>query len=99
MPAIIDFTEITSVDLATSSVIERGHSQRLMPGQPRVFVSPNTLLFGCLRLYGAYQEGLGEKAPVVVSSLIDAFEALSMIDPQFELLTRPSQPSGLPASI
>jgi hypothetical protein len=99
MPAIVDFTGLTSVDLATPAVVERGGRQRLMPGQPRVFVSANSLLFGFLRVYGAYQDGIGEKAPIVVSLLSEAFRALSVTDPQFEPVTIPSGLSELPAAI
>ena len=92
MPAIIDFTEVTFVDVETTAVVDRGVSERLMAGQPRVFVSTNPLLFGLLRLYGAYQEGIDEKAPLVVTSLAAAFEALSVGDLKFEPVAIPSRP-------
>lgn len=93
MPAIIDFTEVSSVDVETTAVVDRGGSRRQMVGQPRVFVSTNPLLFGLLRLYGAYQEAIDEKAPLVVTSLAEAFEALSVVDPKFEPVAISSRPS------
>jgi hypothetical protein len=47
-----------------------------VPGLPWVFVSANSFLFGFLRLYGSYQEGIGEKTPIV-TILSEAFQALT----------------------
>ncbi len=84
MPTIIDFTDVMSVDVPVSTLVTKGKSPALMPGQPRVFVVTDTLLFGLLRLYGTYQDDSGEKRPTIVRTLAEAFAALSLIDPTFE---------------
>jgi hypothetical protein len=84
MPTVIDFTDITSVDVQTSTLIDRGKNRSLMPGQPRVFVATQSLLFGLLRVYGAHQDGSGERPPTIVRSLDAAFATLSLTHPNFE---------------
>jgi len=84
MPTVLDFTDISSVDVQISTLVDRGKNPSLMPGQPRVFVATGSLLFGLLRVYGAYQDGGGERPPAVVRSLADAFATLSLTDPEFE---------------
>jgi hypothetical protein len=84
MPTVIDFTGISSVGIQIATLVHRGKSRSLMPGQPRVFVATGSLLFGLLRVYGAYQDGSGERPPAIVRSLDEAFATLSLIDPDFE---------------
>jgi hypothetical protein len=68
-----------------SSVVERGHRQRLMPGHPRVFVSPNGVRSPA-RLYGAYQEGRleGKRDYVPLTAIalpeLDVNSALCKVD-------------------
>jgi hypothetical protein len=84
MSTVIDFTGASSIDVAASTLVSRGRSRSLMNGKPRVFVSPDALLFGLLRMYGSYQDAGGEKPPLIVHSLSEAFEALGLIDAEFE---------------
>ena len=81
------------MDVETTAVVDRGGSRRQMAGQPRVFVSTNRFLFGLLHPYGPYQEAIDEKAPLVVTSLAEAFDAPSVVDPKFEPVAIPSRPS------
>lgn len=94
MPTVIDFTDISSVEVQTSTLIDRGKSRSLMPGQPRVFVATGSLLFGLLRVYGAYQDGYGERPPAIVRSLDEAFATLSLTDPKFEPIVIGSGQAG-----
>ena len=55
-----------------------------MRRQPRVFVSPNDLLYGFLRVYAAHQDIRGLLPPVIVRSLAAAFAELSLKEPSFE---------------
>lgn len=80
MAAIIDFTGVVLVELEASVAANLGKSGRPMPGKPRVFVTASPLLFGLLRIYGAYQDGNGERAPAVVRSLAEAFQELALTD-------------------
>lgn len=84
MPTVIDFTDISAVEVQVSTLIDRGKSRSLMPGQPRVFVVTDPLLFGLLRLYGTYQDCSGEKSPSIVGSLDEAFATLSLANPKFD---------------
>lgn len=94
MPTVIDFTDISSVDVQISTLVDRGKNRSLMPGQPRVFVATKLLLFGLLRVYGAYQDGSGERPPTIVRSLDDAFATLSLTDPKFEPIVIGSEQAG-----
>ncbi|MDP1963877.1 MAG: hypothetical protein Q8K93_16930 [Reyranella sp.] len=94
MPTVIDFTDITSVDVQISTLVHRGKNRSLMPGQQRVFVATESLLFGLLRVYGAYQDGRGERPPMIVRSLGDAFATLSLTDPKFEPIENGFEQAG-----
>src|SRR5258708_22058793 len=83
MSTVIDFTG-ASVEVEVSLLIDQGRGRSLMPGESRVFVTKDSLLFGLLRICGAYQYGRGGKKPLIVPSLVEAFRALALADPQFE---------------
>jgi hypothetical protein len=87
MPTVIDFTAVTSVDVGVSSLANRGRGRTLMPGQPRVFVTTDMLLFGLLRLYSTHQDNRGERPPTIVRSLAEALALMSLCDPKFEPVT------------
>jgi hypothetical protein len=84
MAVVIDLTGVSSAGVETSTLVDRGRLPTVMPGQPRVFVAADPAMFGLLRVYAAHQEANGEKPPLVVQSLADAFRHLSLNDPQFE---------------
>jgi anti-anti-sigma regulatory factor len=86
MPTVIDFTDVSSVDANLATFVNRGKDRSLMTGQPRVFVAIDPLLFGLLRLYGTHQDIRGEQPPTIVHSVAEAFEALAVTEPTFELI-------------
>jgi hypothetical protein len=84
MPTIIDFTGVESVNIAVETMVTRGGQRSQLLGQRRIFVSSDLLLFGLLRLYGAYQDSQGEIPPITVRSLPEAFAELGISGPMFE---------------
>ena len=84
MPTVVDFTDVSSVDVDSETLIDRGKARPLLSGQPRALVTTDMLLFGLLRLYSTHQDIIGEKPPKIVRSLTEAFQALSLTDPEFE---------------
>ena len=74
---IVDFSDVPAGAIDPALMRARGGKPSLVPGQPRVFISPNDSVFGMLRIYGAYQE----TTPVVVRTLDAALSALQ-IDPK-----------------
>lgn len=84
MPTIIDFTGVDSVNVAVATMVHRGGRRSQLLGQRRIFVSSDLLLFGLLRLYGAYQDNHGETPPITVRSLPEAFAELGISRPMFE---------------
>ena len=87
MAAIFDFTDVAALRIQPSTAADRGRQPSVMAGKPRVFVTADPLLFGMLRVYAAYRDINGEKPPMVVRLLLEAFRELSLIDPKFEPLT------------
>jgi anti-anti-sigma regulatory factor len=84
MPTIIDFTGVDAVNIAVATMVGRGGQRSQLLGQRRIFVSSDLLLFGLLRLYGAYQDIEGEIPPITVRSLPEAFAELGISGPMFE---------------
>ena len=83
MPTIIDFTGVESVNIAVANMVSRGGQRSQLLGQRRIFVSSDLLLFGLLRLYGAYQDNRGETPPITVRSLPEAFAEFGISRPIF----------------
>lgn len=46
MPAIVDFTDVVSVEIQSSIVANRGQQHPVMVGMPRVFVTPTLSSLG-----------------------------------------------------
>jgi hypothetical protein len=101
MPTVIDFTAVTAVDVGVATLVTRGQGRTLMPGQSRIFVTPDDLLFGLLRLYSTYQDHRGERPPTTVRSMAEAFKLLSLSEPKFEpvAMASPSSAPSLAASV
>jgi hypothetical protein len=97
MATAVDFTAVAAVDIAVSSLANRGRGRPLMPGQSRIFVTADDLLFGLMRLYSTHQDNRGEKAPIIVRSMAEAFELLSLSEPKFEPVAMAS-PSPAPSA-
>ncbi len=74
--AVVDFSDVASVDVTTEQFIARAKQPQIMTGQKRALVA-NGMLFGMMRLYGTYQSMAGLE-PMIVHSLAEAYEALGL---------------------
>ena len=82
---LIDCTDVDDLAVPTSVFVRRGQrSANVVSDQERVYVMPQPDLFGMGRMFGTYQRMAGKKEPLVVKSLLEAFEALGLSDPIFE---------------
>ena len=85
---LIDCTEVDDLAVPTSVFVRRGRrSANVVSDQERVYVMPQPDLFGMGRMFGTYQRMAGKKEPLVVKTLLEAFEALGLSDPIFEPVT------------
>ena len=78
MDTIVDFSGVPQGPIDTREVIARARTPSRMPGRRRFFVTGTDHAFGMLRLYGAYQEGIDETAPIIVRRLDEALAALDV---------------------
>jgi hypothetical protein len=82
---LIDCTDVEDLAVPTGVFVRRGQrSANVVSEQERVYVMPQPDLFGMGRMYGTYQRMAGKKEPLVVKSLLEAFETLGLSDPIFE---------------
>ena len=90
---LIDCTDVEDLAVPTGVFVRRGQrSANVVSDQKRVYVMPQPDLFGMGRMFGTYQRMAGKKEPLVVKTLLEAFEALSLSDPIFEPV--PVNPAG-----
>ena len=84
---IVDFTDVTVVDIPTSVIADLGRVQPMMGQQAeRVFVVPRPELFGLGRLYAAYQRSGGNAEPRLVATMAEAYAVYDLHDPDFQPL-------------
>ena len=82
---LIDCTGVEDLAVPTGVFVRRGQrSANVVSDQQRVYVMPQPDLFGMGRMFGTYQRMAGKKEPLVVKTLVEAFEALGLSDPMFE---------------
>jgi hypothetical protein len=86
---LVDFTEVDEVAVDTGEFIRRGQQAAIMTDQDRVYVMPRPDLFGLGRMFSTYQKIGGNREPLVVRTLDEAYRALDLVDPQFEPLSLP----------
>jgi len=84
---LVDFTEVTLVDVDTAEFIRRGQQAAVMTGQDRVYVMPRPDLFGLGRMFSTYQKISGNREPLLVRSLAEAYTALDLAGPDFQPLS------------
>lgn len=81
---IVDFSGVETVDVPTEAIIERGRRRPVMGDAERIFVTPQSVLFGLSRLFASYQNGTGNQAPVIVHTIQEAYERFGLDNPNFE---------------
>jgi hypothetical protein len=83
VPSIVDLSAVTAVDVPTEAIRIMGSVYPAMGEEIRVYVAPDDIAFGLVRLYAAYQELAGHPKPMVVRSFAEAVALLGCDDPQF----------------
>jgi hypothetical protein len=83
---LVDFTAVDVIEIDTAEFVRRGQQAAIMTGQDRVYVMPRPDLFGLGRMFSTYQKIGGNLEPVVVRTVDEAYRALELVDPEFELL-------------
>jgi hypothetical protein len=81
---IVDFSDVETVDVPTEAIIERGRRRPVMGNAERIFVAPQSILFGLSRLFASYQEGTGNQVPVIVHTVQEAYKRFDLDRPNFE---------------
>lgn len=84
MDGIIDFSNMQTFNVPAAVVTDRGKASRRMSGRRRIFIVKDKLAFGMVRVYGAYQDNVGEDVPDIVYSLEEALTLLDAKGATFE---------------
>lgn len=83
---LVDFTAVEVIEVDTAEFIRRGQQAAIMTDQDRVYVMPRPDLFGLGRMFSTYQKIGGNREPLVVRTMDEAYRALELVDPEFEPL-------------
>jgi ElaB/YqjD/DUF883 family membrane-anchored ribosome-binding protein len=81
---LMDFTAVESVDVPIDRLVRRAHEPPVLPGQFRVIVAPDPLTYELNRVVIAHQLYSRKVEPLLVRSLAEAHQALSLVDPKFQ---------------
>ena len=81
---IMDYTAVEAVDIPIEVVVERSARPPQLPGQARVIVAPREPLWAMNRIFAAHRLFRHGEEPILVRSIEEAYQALSMVDPVFE---------------
>jgi predicted RNA-binding Zn-ribbon protein involved in translation (DUF1610 family) len=83
---IMNFSDIEAVDVSMEAVVRRSAGPALLDGQARVIVAPREPLWALNRIFAAHQLYRRGTEPILVRSLEEAYQALSIAEPAFERL-------------
>ncbi len=78
---IVDFTDITSVEAAVSTIVELAERQGRLT---RVFIVPRPEIFGLARLYATHNSLSGVRQPLLTKTRAEAFALLDLDAPDFQ---------------
>jgi hypothetical protein len=81
---ILDFTAVEALAVSASRLAVRGRQPPVMGTADRVFVAPQADINRFCRSFAEHQRGSGNAGPQVVTTLVEAYAALGLVDPQFE---------------
>ncbi len=81
---IMDYSGVEAVDTPVEVVIERSSRPPLLPGKARVIVAPREPLWMINRIFAAHQLFRHGEEPLLVRSIDEAYDALSIDEPAFE---------------
>jgi len=81
---ICDMSAVETVGFTLSEMVCRAQRIAVLPTEERVYVAADPLLFGLCGVFATYQRHAGNRQPLVVRSLDEAYQALEIIDPDFQ---------------
>lgn len=81
---ICDMSAVETVGFTVSEMVCRAQRVAVLPTEERVYVATDPFLFGLCGLFATYQRHAGNRQPLVVRSLDEAYQALGIIDPDFQ---------------
>jgi predicted RNA-binding Zn-ribbon protein involved in translation (DUF1610 family) len=82
---IMDYSAVEAVDIPIEVVVERSSRPPQLPGQARVIVAPREPLWAMNRIFAAHRLFRQGEEPILVRSIGEAYQALSMVDPASRL--------------
>ena len=92
-----DTTAVESFDVPSGEFARRGQSKSVVSNQDRVYVMPRDDMFGMGRMFSSYQRVTGQREPIVVKTLGEAFAALDIGDADFQpVASHRSTPAAAP---
>jgi hypothetical protein len=91
---LLDLSEGETVDIPLSQFVNLAQKAAVLPVEDRVYVASNPLFFGMCRMFAAHQANAGNRGPVVVGSMSEAYATLKLVDPDFRPLARSEAESG-----
>ncbi|MBM3646822.1 MAG: hypothetical protein FJX11_03425 [Alphaproteobacteria bacterium] len=80
---IMDFTDVERVDVSMELIVRRCEEPPILPGQMRVIVAPYDPAYGLNRIIAAHQRYRRGIEPLLVRTLAEAYDALSIDQPAF----------------
>jgi hypothetical protein len=83
---IMDFSDIESVEVTVDYVVRRSAAPVPLEGQARVIVAPRDPVWTLTRIFAAHQLHRHGTEPMLVRSLDEAYWALNIERPEFELV-------------
>jgi hypothetical protein len=82
--SIFDFTDVEAVAIPRTRLLERGRKSRMNPGRDRVIVAPQWEIYELYREYAQIQMDVGNGKLMVVRTLAEALDLLSLNNPDFQ---------------
>jgi hypothetical protein len=81
---IVDFSDVSDIDLPVNYIAQRGEQAPLWPDHERILVAPQPVLHALMRLFAGYQLLHGMRKPVVVGRLEEALERYNTTANEFQ---------------
>jgi hypothetical protein len=85
--SIYDYSAVEAFAVPQSRILQRAQQPAIVR-EERVMVSSPAAGDEAMRAYGRYQREAGEKEPLIVDSLEEAYAVLRLRNPQFEPVER-----------
>lgn len=87
---LLDLSAVDVIDIPQAVFVERARQRAALPVEDRVCVASTPLVFGMARLYAAHQGLTGNREPIIVGSMDEAYQTLNLVDPEFRPLQTPA---------